>query len=223
MCGRYSLTKAEMRMATRFSQQEKLNLVDRPRYNVAPTQAAPVILNHEDSAQVRTMRWGLLPRWSKTLLVNAQSETAAHKPSFKESFASRRCLIPADGFYEWKTQGRLKRPMHFVLKSAQVFCFAGIWEPAPEGDRFLLFTTTPNSLVAECHRRMPTILHPVDYDLWLDPASSIVDLQAILRPYEADRMRGTFVSDRVNDVRNDSAVCLEPAQPVSTNLELFPG
>jgi putative SOS response-associated peptidase YedK len=149
-------------------------------------------------------------------LINAQAETAAIKPAFRVAFRKRRCLILADGFYEWKKEGRHRQPFHIRLRDGRPFAFAGLWErwEGPEGgsiDSCTILTTTSNPLVAEIHDRIPVILAPQDYDLWLDPAVQEPDrLQPLLRPYPAEEMTAYPVSPRVNNPQHDDPLCTEP-------------
>ena len=168
------------------------------------------------------MRWGLLPFWAKDVrvgarMINARSETAATSGVFKTSFSRKRCLVVADGFYEWQTQDDgSKQPYRYTLTDGGPFAFAGLWSSwhGPEKERVLsytIMTTTPNELVAEVHDRMPVIVDPADYDAWLD--ATVTDLGVageLLRPFPAERMTVAAVSKRVNNVKNDDAACLEP-------------
>ena len=197
-----------------------------PRYNAAPTQDLPVALDADGRRTLRIMRWGLVPSWAKdraigNRLINARSETARDKPAFRAAFASRRCLVPATGFYEWKrperTGGR-KQPYFIQLLDARPFAMAGLWEHYvdPDGEpltTFTILTTVPNDLVAPLHDRMPVILHPGAYDRWLDPTERDTDaLTAMLAPYPAERMRAHPVSTRVNTPANDDPGCLQPVE-----------
>jgi putative SOS response-associated peptidase YedK len=230
MCGRYRLTRKKEILAEHFGIEPPDNW--QPRYNLAPAQDVPVIRQdrHEPKRFASTMRWGLIPFWSKDpkdgfKMINARSEGIADKPAFKEALRKRRCLIPADGFYEWQKSGGKKRPFCFTLADETPFAFAGLWErwKDPEGkliETCSIITTTPNKLTADVHDRMPVILHPDDYDLWLDPGFHNVEaLQAMLRPYEADHMKRYEVSSRVNAVQNDDPEVIAPAEPHSPAAE----
>jgi putative SOS response-associated peptidase YedK len=167
------------------------------------------------------MRWGLVPRWSKgdrpSVLINARSETVLEKPTFRTPFLHRRCLIPADGFYEWARAGAKKQPYHFHRRDQSPFAFAGLWESwsDPETrDRLLsccILTTEANELVRPVHDRMPVILDQTDFDLWLDPVSQPDELTTLLRPCSADVMESAAVGTRVNSPKYDGPECLEPA------------
>jgi putative SOS response-associated peptidase YedK len=164
---------------------------------------------------------GLIPYWAKDpsigyKLINARSETVTSKPAFREAFESRCCLIPADGFYEWKRVGKAKQPFHFGLRDDSLFAFAGLWDRwrDPNGqvlESCSILATTPNALLADMHDRMPVILGPEHYDLWLDPGFRRADvLKKMLNPFDATLMRRYPVSTRVNFVRNDDPECAAP-------------
>jgi putative SOS response-associated peptidase YedK len=194
-----------------------------PRYNIAPTQEVLVIVRtpeHPDR-QARLHRWGLIPSWAKDItignqLINAQAETAVSKPAFRVAFRKRRCLILADGFYEWRKENRHKQPFHIRLRDGRPFAFAGLWERwvGPEGkaiDSCTILTATPNELVRGLHHRMAVILPSNDYDLWLDPSVQEVErLQPLLRPFPTEEMTAYPVSTVVNNPRNDVPSCIEP-------------
>lgn len=196
-----------------------------PRHNIAPSQQIPVI--RQDPEQPRRfasrMRWGLIPSWAKDAsigykLINARAEGIASKTSFREPLKKRRCLIPADGFYEWKKSGTVKTPYCFTMADDSIFAFAGIWDcwRNPEGEPVescSIITTTPNRLCAEVHDRMPVILPDEAYDLWLDPGLQKPDAVCdLLVPYTATPMLCYPISNRVNSVKNDDASCIVPAQ-----------
>lgn len=191
------------------------------RYNVAPTQDAAVVVAGEDgSRRLASMRWGLVPYWAKdpeigNRAINARSETVAEKPAFRDSFKRRRCLVAADGFYEWqKVQGG-KQPYLLRLEGGAPFAFAGLWDRW-HGQRgrvletFTILTTEPNSLVAPIHDRMPVILPALGRGPWLDRASDTEALRALLAPLGAELMEAVPVSDLINSSANDSLECLQP-------------
>jgi putative SOS response-associated peptidase YedK len=166
------------------------------------------------------MRWGLIPFWAKDAkagykMINARAETIAEKPAFRESVLSRRCLIPADGFYEWSKKQRGKSPFCFTLTDDSVFAFAGIWDRWKNPERELvetcsIITTSANALLSDIHDRMPVILKGEDHERWLDPGfKQVDDILDLLKPYQADSMRRYCVSSRVNSVKNDDAACAE--------------
>ena len=227
MCGRYSLTRPERAVLKRF---DLFDIPELPaRYNVAPTQLVPVVRRKRDATEdpaiadreLVLMRFGLVPSWAPDLtsgakMINARSETVMDKPAFRESFQRRRCLVPADGFYEWEHQGKRRVPHWFRVKGEDVFAFAGIWdrwydEKKNRLESFAILTTEPNALVEPLHDRMPLILHPEDWKLWLDPEVSSPDaLEPLLVPFPAEAMIEHAVSERVNSPANDDPSCLEP-------------
>ncbi len=220
MCGRYTLTADGGAITEIFKVTEAVELS--PRYNVAPTQEVAVVgRNHEGGRTLGTMRWGLIPSWAKdpsigSRLINARSETVAEKPAFRASFKKRRCLVVADGFYEWKKMGGGKQPYYIGLKGHPPFAIAGLWDrwrDQESGETLrscTLLTTGPNALMETIHNRMPVILHPEDYDRWLDPEFHDREaLESCLGPYEADAMEAYPVSTLVNNVRNDRPECIQ--------------
>ncbi len=219
MCGRYVLTANPQVIQQAFD----LDVVPdqmQARYNIAPSQPVAVIAN-DDPKALTFFRWGLIPSWAKdpsigNRMINARSETLAEKPSFRAAYKRRRCLIPANGFYEWTKRGKSKVPMFVHLKDQELFAFAGLWESwhDPDGGEIrtcTIITTEPNEVVKPLHHRMAVILHESDYDMWLSP-DELGDeaLKPLLRPFEADRMDVYEVSTLVNNVANDSAACIEP-------------
>lgn len=221
MCGRFSLGTPAAMLADLFQVPEVPDWA--PRYNIAPTQPVLVVLRGQSSAlrQSARRRWGLIPSWAKdpaigNRLINARAETVATKPAFRRAFRERRCLILADGFYEWERQGQRKQPFCIRMRRGHPFAFAALWErwQGPEAsplDTCTILTTTANDLVGRIHNRMPVILAPADYEAWLDP--SIQDperLRPLLRPSPADEMVAYPVGPRVNNPANDSPTCLEP-------------
>ena len=219
MCGRYALIASAPRLARLLGLMEVPELP--PRYNIAPTQTvAAVRASRTKDAELVLMRWGLIPAWSKTpgkdyRMINAKAETLAQRPAFRTAYRRRRCLIPADGFYEWKRLADRKQPYYFAMKDAKPFVFAGLWEQwrGPNEqvtDSCTIITTEPNSTVAPVHSRMPAILAQQDYDAWLDPDHQDTDaLAALLKPYDASPMAATPVSVHVNNPTNDDARCIE--------------
>lgn len=216
MCGRYSITTAPDAMRRLFGFDELPNL--KPRYNMAPTQAAPVVRPKGEGRQLTFMRWGLIPSWSKELgsgQINARSESVAEKPSFRAAFQRRRCLVPADGFYEWRKVGSEKQPYRIFLEDDQVFAIAGIWEQwqSPDGselESFAVLTTEANEAIEFIHHRMPVILDPSDYERWLNGEAA--DLAPLMRPAPADKMRFHPISSMVNKPANDDAGLWQPVE-----------
>jgi putative SOS response-associated peptidase YedK len=213
MCGRYELHTQPAALALAFGLPFPPQT--RPRYNIAPMQDVPVIRrNASGEREVVEVRWGLVPRWAKdpaigNRMINARAETLAEKPSFRTALRKHRCLLPADGFYEWKhTPSGTKQPLHIGMKDASPFAFAGLLERwlSPAGDVLdtcTIITTQANALLAPLHDRMPVIVAPVAYDRWLDSANE--DIADLFAPFPADLMSYYPVSLRVNSVRNDDA------------------
>jgi putative SOS response-associated peptidase YedK len=219
VCGRYTLSTPADLVAELFELETTPELA--PRYNIAPSQEAAVVRKSADGRRLDLLRWGLIPFWAKDAkigyrTINARSETAAAKPAFRAAFRRRRCLVVADGFYEWARRGDSKQPYHFRLAGSGPMAFAGLWESwnDPEGgplESFTILTTEANSLVAQAHPRMPVILPPGSHRSWLSDAVTAPEaLQPMLVPYPAAEMEGFAVSTRVNSPRNDSAECVEP-------------
>ena len=219
MCGRFNLTASGEEVAEAFELDSVPELV--PRFNVAPTQPVAVVRFDPDERRRRlgTLRWGLVPEGAPETdrgFINARAETAWQKPTFRDAFARRRCLIPATGFYEWqRTDAPKRQPWLFALGSGKVFAFAGLWEPrARDGasPTCTILTTDPNDLARAVHDRMPVILDPGDYARWLDPeAGGIAALRPLLRPFPAAAMTARPVSAAINNPRCDTPDCLEPA------------
>jgi putative SOS response-associated peptidase YedK len=224
MCGRFALITPGEEIAETFQLAETPALA--PRYNIAPTQpvAAVRIAPHSPHDQQRRelalLHWGLIPTWAKdpsigARLINARSETAAEKPSFRSAFKYRRCLVPADGFYEWQKVDGQKQPYFIRLHEEGPLAIAGLWEhwQSPDGSEIesvTLLTTAANDMVRPLHDRMPVIIAPADYALWLDTAVQKPDqIQRLLRPYPG-AMLAYPVNPLVNNPRNDTAACLQP-------------
>jgi putative SOS response-associated peptidase YedK len=221
MCGRYRLSRHAEILAAYDAEYE--GIVWDARYNIAPTQNVPVIRQdaRKPIRQASLMRWGLVPSWAKdpavgARMINARAETAAEKPAFRDSLERQRCLIPADGFYEWQRNGRSKQPHFFEMVDRRPFAFAGLWDRwrRPDGnplETFTVLTTTPNPLMADIHDRMPVILTAENYALWLDPGfRDTAAATEMLTPFDARGMRRYPVSERVNSVINDVPECSEP-------------
>ena len=233
MCGRYRLSRRKQMVEEHFETVSDESDWT-PRYNVAPTQPVPVIRQHpkEPVRDLSLMRWGLIPSWAKdisgaAMMINARSETASTKAAFRDALNSRRCLIPADGFYEWQRSGKTKQPYCFEVTEGQLFAFAGIWDrwKDPSGNWIKscsILTTTPNALTSAVHDRMPVILDPDCYDLWLDPGMHDVSaVSDMLKPYDDRLMRCYPVSSRVNHVANDDEGCSTPVELTETQTSLF--
>jgi putative SOS response-associated peptidase YedK len=219
MCGRFTITLDPADL------QQELDLSNmpsewRPRYNVAPTQEIPIVNDAQDR-NVKMMHWGLIPFWAKeksigVRMINARSETLSEKPAFRQAFIHRRCLVLADGFYEWQRKDPTapKVPMYFQLKDSKPFAFAGLWEnwhETPEKDLLscTIITCSPNELVAKIHDRMPVILDKQNCWKWLEEKDPI-KLQGMLSPYPAEKMQAYTVGRYVNNPKVDSAECILP-------------
>lgn len=225
MCGRYRQTRAHKRLEEHFSAEGEVEVS--PRYNIAPSQPVVAIRQgtREPVRKLSNLRWGLIPSWAKDIsigykTINARAETVANTPSFRDAFKSQRCLVPADGFYEWQRIGKTKQPYCFEMNGGDLFAFAGLWDrwTSPQGqviESCTILTTTPNSLLTDIHDRMPVILNADDYDLWLDPAfRDAGSLSEMLKPFDAALMNRYPVSNRVNQVRTDDADCARPVDLV---------
>jgi putative SOS response-associated peptidase YedK len=224
MCGRASLSKTEKELEERFDagfySEDLLRYKPLPNYNVAPSHFMPVILN-QDKSHFSPVRWGFIPFWAKDKnigykMINARIESALEKNSFKKSFENKRCLVPADGFYEWKKTGKSKQPFRILLRDESIFIFAGLWskwtspEDGTEVLSFTIMTQEPNALVKEIHDRMPVILRKDHEEAWLDKDVSPAELIKLLEPYPEDEMKAYPVSDRVNKVSNNDAELIQP-------------
>ncbi len=219
MCGRFTLATDGAQLAAQFALPEPPQLG--PRYNIAPTQSVAVVRSAAVGRELVLMRWGLVPMWAKdpsigSRMINARAETAAEKPAFRTALRQRRCLLPADGFYEWQATPDGKQPFYFHMADAAPFALAGLWErwKSPAGaplESCTILTTEANDLLCPFHDRMPVIVAPADYARWLDPA--LRDPEAVhdlLAPYDADSMAAHPVSRDVNRVANDGPQLVAP-------------
>ena len=224
MCGRYRLSRRKQLIQQYFDTAEEVDW--EPRYNIAPSQQVGIVRQDriKPERHLSLARWGLIPFWAKDpnigfKTINARSETAPSKPAFREAFRTRRCLVPADGFYEWQRSGKAKQPFHFGMGDDSLFAFAGLWDRWKDPTRQVvescsILTTTPNALLADVHNRMPAILSPENYDLWLDPGLERVNaVTELLSPFDARLMKRYPVSTRVNFVKNDDPDCAVPLAP----------
>jgi putative SOS response-associated peptidase YedK len=233
MCGRYRLSRRKQVVEEYFDAAS-----DEPdwnsRYNIAPTQCVPVIRQSpkEPGRELPLMRWGLIPSWAKdssaaASMINARSETASTKPAFRDALRSRRCLIPADGFYEWMRSGKDRQPHCFEVNDGQLFAFAGLWDRWKDAtgksvETCSILTTTPNAVTAPVHDRMPVILDPDGYELWLDPGMKDVGAASeLLKPCDARLLRCFPVSTRINHAANDDEECSRPVESAPTQNRLF--
>jgi putative SOS response-associated peptidase YedK len=221
MCGRFAQRSDPKRLAKEFKVAEVPEI--EARYNIAPTQEILAVRELGDRREMAFFKWGLVPSWAKDVsmgarLINARSETVQEKPSFREAFKKRRCIIPADGFYEWQRTGGKKQPFFFRMRDEHTFGFAGLWERwEGEGGQAInsctILTTEANEVLHPVHDRMPVILHPDDYPLWLDgDERERVLLGELLRPYPAEEMIGYPVSTLVNSPSNKGAGLIEEVQ-----------
>jgi len=224
MCGRFSLTTDEQQL-NMFFELSGGNAPYVPRYNGAPTQLLPVITS-EQPRRLQLFRWGLIPSWSKEVnripLINAKSETIEEKPSFNRAFKSRRCLVPADGFYEWVHSGR-KLPYRFTLKDESLFAFAGIWDcwrnqSGETVNSFAILTTEANEVMQEVHDRMPVILEKPHFDSWLGNTDER-QLKPLLKPIESAKMKKYRVPESVNKATAEGPELIVPCEP----MEFFDG
>ena len=205
-----------------------------PRLNLAPTQNALVAVHEPGGIRLESMRWGLIPPWARdksigAKLANARAETIDEKPSFRQPFRRRRCLLPVDGYYEWESRSSGKQPVYYSMRDGDLFCLAGLWETwtTPEQTdepelpglgqaqaetlcTFTVITTTPNRLAKRVHDRMPVIVHPADYGNWLSPESKAADLKRLLRPFDDEPIQEHYVTPLMNNPRFEAPECIEP-------------
>ena len=205
-----------------------------PRLNLAPTQDAVVAVQASGDVRLEEMRWGMIPPWARdksigAKLANARAETVDEKPSFRQPFRRRRCLLPVDGYYEWESRPSGKQPVYYSMRDGDLFCLAGLWETwtTPEQTdepelpdlgqaqaetlcTFTVITTTPNRLAKRVHDRMPVIVHPADYGNWLSPESKAADLKRLLRPFDDEPMQEHYVTPLMNNPRFEAPACIEP-------------
>lgn len=231
MCGRATLTKKPKELAARFqltfepALRESLQQL-LPTYNIAPTHLHPVVIN-EHGRQLHLFKWGLIPSWAKqasigSRMINARIETITEKPAFR-AIHKRRCLVPLDGFYEWKKEGKNKTPYRIILKEETIFCVAGIWEKWVNEKgmvvpSFSILTQAPNALMEDIHQRMPAILTPEQESLWLDHELPTKEVLSMISPYPASLMEAYPVSSRVGKVANNDASLIERDFPKQGTL-----
>jgi len=222
MCGRFTLRVTLSVLATQFQFDMDSASQLTPRYNIAPTQDVAAVRLVDGKRQLAMLRWGLIPSWAKDTkiaagTINARADTIATKPAFRTAYKRRRCLVLADGYYEWLRVGKSKQPYLYEVDGGKPFALAGLWEQwwgtgdkeAPPLETCSLITTDANKLAQEVHDRMPVIVDPVDYDAWLNPESG--DVAYLLAPFEADRMTTRPVSTYVNNARNQGPECVADA------------
>ena len=225
MCGRY--TRKEQIEALLDVLRAVIQCDLTPRYNIAPSQMVACVRNapENEHRECVLLKWGLIPSWAKDSsigykMINARAETVAEKPSFRKAFKHQRCLVIADGFYEWKREGKAKQPYYIRFKDSRPFAFAGLWESwqdknqkdSPKIDSCTIITTEANAFMESIHHRMPVILDSKNYEAWLDP--NLKDpsfLTPLLKEHPSDEMEAFPISTRVNNPRFDGPECLEPA------------
>ena len=231
MCGRFALLTPGEELVAQFGvNQIPINVsMIAPRYNVAPTQPVVVVRDAStssasaaDQRELTFLQWGLIPSWAKdpkigSRLINARSETVSEKPSFRAAFKRRRCLVLADGFYEWQKLNGKKQPTFIHMADQRPFALAGLWETwhSPDGgelDTCTILTTTPNELMTPIHNRMPVILEPEDYNTWLSPGDQPNIAMHLLRPFSSEKMAAYPVSTWVNSPAHDDAQCIVPLE-----------
>lgn len=223
MCARYTLYHSFADLQARFEYPDMLFDAS-PRYNIAPTDIAAVIVQDHARRRLMGFRWGLVPAWADDIrvgqkMINARAESLTERPAFRTALKTRRCIVPADGFYEWIATGKERQPLHIRLNGGTLFGMAGLWETwSPPGQpaihSFAVITTAANELMAQFHTRMPAILHPVDEATWLDPACPTPE--TLLRPYDPAEMEAYKVDKQVNRVGYDDASCIVPVREMPT-------
>ena len=236
MCGRYSITSPLKALKDLFRLEEP-SLEFSPNYNIPPTRAVPIVRELDGHRRLGFVRWGLVPSWSKQIgdkpLINARAETIADKPSFRAPFRRRRCLFPADGFYEWQAQQQgPKQPFNIVLAHGGPFAMAGIWDDwmgadGSEMESAAIVTTAANKILKPIHHRMPLIVPPEHFDTWLSRFSDLADIHQLMRPADEEILRAYPISRRVNATANDDpslwqeATGTEDAEPPDAQGRLF--
>jgi putative SOS response-associated peptidase YedK len=216
MCGRYTLHDYQ-ELGPRFKVAD--TPLFKPSYNIAPSQNNPVIIRQSPNS-AKLMKWGLIPFWAKDprigfKMINARAETVATSPAFRMPFKKQRCLVPANGFYEWKKSGKTKEPHYIKRQNGELFAMAGLfdlWKDAEDHETwtYTIITTEPNDLMSTIHNRMPVILEPDDEDAWLDQETSVADLAKLLKPFHAKDLQEYVVSTAVNSPVNNSADLIKP-------------
>ena len=234
MCGRYSNSKDLTQLAK--NNQFTSSILFQPRYNIAPTQLAPVIVQEQQKPEMRMMRWGLIPSYAKSesvgfALINARAETLSSRPSFKPAYQNRRCLVPADSFFEWQERDGKRQPFRIMQQNGQPFCFAGLWErwdkpsaidqsdnvstePSPNQvvESFTIITAAANATIKPLHDRMPVIVQEQHYAWWLDCGAQNSLFTQVLKHQVTEPLKIYPVSSSVNSVKTDDPSCIEPAQ-----------
>ena len=236
MCGRFSQQRPASELAEIFAAEPLADELG-PRFNVAPTDDALVVVQRDDRRAITAYRWGLIPHWADNSKVgsrmfNARAETLTSSPAFRDAIRRKRCLVPVDGFYEWKREGTRRQPFLIAQADGRPLALAGLWSGwrDPAADRvirtFTIVTAGPNAQVAELHDRMPVVVPEEAWSTWLDPhLDDAAELQGLLQPNEAVDLRILAVSRLVNDVRNDGPELIEPAgdEPAAIEAAVAPG
>lgn len=221
MCGRFTLTVGLEEVVRRFQIEQKDPVEDHPRYNIAPTQEIPVVVSRMGQRQLVPMRWGLIPAWAKdasfaSRMINARRETVAQKPAFRHSFKRKRCLVPADGYYEWKVEQGTKKPYRIVKEDGELMAFAGLWDrwTSPQGipmHTFTIITVTASKNLRDLHHRMPVILEREAESVWLNPeVTDPTELGQLFHSSLSEQLEAYPVSTVVNSARNDVPECVVP-------------
>jgi putative SOS response-associated peptidase YedK len=232
MCTRYSLIQSDLRQVLVQLGIAPPDPLPASRYNVPPGSFLPAVRSGASgSREFALLRWGLVPAWARAAghaPVNARAETLAEKPTFRDAFRRRRCLIPASGFFEWQTRGRVKQPWLIRRTDEAPFCFAGLWDTwtAPDDaaplETCAVITTAPNALMAPIHDRMPVILREDRWEQWINPSTEAVALTSLLHGWDPSLMTAITVSSRVSSVRHDDETCIAPAPAIGEEQgELF--
>jgi putative SOS response-associated peptidase YedK len=218
MCGRFAVAVTASMIASHFNLSESIEFS--PNYNITPSQQIPVIASMDGKRTLSFMRWGLIPYWAKDekigyRMINARSETAFEKPAFCSAVMSRRCLIPASGFFEWKKVGKRVQPFYVTVRHQELFSFAGLWETwQKSADEIItscsILTTKANDLVVRIHDRMPVIISPEEYDKWILAGAGVDELKQLLQPFPAGEMQAYPVSQAVNNPRHTGVDCIAP-------------
>lgn len=226
MCGRYTLHTPPKQISVHFQLQQSQKIA--PRFNIAPSQEVSIIRGDSQHRELAMVRWGLIPSWAKEKksrysMINARAETITTKPAFRGAFKHRRCLIPADGFYEWKTTATgNKQPYYICYRNSELFAFAGLWErwEGEQGkfiDSCTIIVTDANELIQPIHDRMPVVLEPADYETWLNPDNKNVSILAsLLKPNPSEKMESYPVSLQVNSPKNENPECIVPLKNVGS-------
>ncbi|WP_054957238.1 SOS response-associated peptidase [Paenibacillus dakarensis] len=221
MCGRFTLTVTWEELLSRFLiDPDSVSPFHAPRYNIAPTQMVAAVIHDGERRRMGQLRWGLVPSWAKDAagsakMINARSETLEEKPAYKVPFLRKRCLIPADSFYEWQRTPGGKKPHLIGMKDGSIFSMAGLYDmwTAPDGSKLstcTVITTRPNPLMEDIHDRMPVILRPEDEERWISRNTSRDELKRLLVPFPAAGMTAAAVGTTVNSVKNDTPECIQP-------------